>query len=142
MQGGYLLVETHPAHPGLVRIRTAEQAPAERATDHAGAPRLRYAARFDDLSAAQMHAHELLRRRLVDVDSRLYRTDPITAVSAAESIGLHHRRVYLDPELAAEPALAEAIARRCARRQRLSRLWDAVGIGALLFLLARLLLGF
>lgn len=141
MQGGYLLVETHPAHPGLVRIRTAEQAPAEPVNDDAEAPRLRYAARFVDLSAAQMHAHELLRRHLVDVDSRLYRADAITAVSAAASIGLSHRRVYLDPELAADPALAEAIARRRTRRQRAWRMWDAIGIGALLFLLARLLLG-
>ena len=142
MQGGYLLIETHPGHPGLVRIRTAATAPAEPATDDVDAPRLRYAARFDDLSAAHMHAHELLRRRLVDVDSRLYRADPVTAVSAAESIGLRHRRVYIDPELAADPALTQTVERYRARRERLWRLWNGVGIGALLFLLARLLLGF
>jgi len=140
MQGGYLLVETHPTHPGLVRIRTADQAPAGRAGGDQ--PRLRYAARFDDISAAQMHAHSQLRRGLVDVDSGLYRADPITAVAAAASIGLRHRQIYLDPELASNPRLDAEIARRCARRQRISAIWDAVGIGALIFLLARLLLGF
>lgn len=139
MHGGYLLVETHPTHPGLVRIREADQAPADAAS--APGPRLRYAARFDDVSAARMHAHERLRRRLVDVDSGLYRGDAVTAVAAVEAISLSHRRIYLDPDLAREPRLAEAIAAHQIRQARIERIWRAVGLAAVLLLILKLLLG-
>lgn len=139
MHGGYLLVETHPTHPGLVRIREADQAPTDDAA--APGPQVRYAARFDDVAAARMHAHERLRRRLVDVDGGLYRSDPLTAVAAVEAIALRHRRIYLDPDLAREPGFAEAVAAHRARQARIGRIWQAVGAAAVLLLILKLLFG-
>jgi len=142
MEAGYLLIETDDAHPGLVRLRTAETLQHQpTAPDGVRGRRVRYAAHFTDLDAGRMHAHDLLRRSLVDVDVGLYRCPPLAAVSAVESVGLRHRRVLIDPDLAADPALARAIAERRRRRQRIDRTWRMVGIVALVFLLVQLLLG-
>lgn len=140
MHRGYLLVETHAMHPGLVRIREAEAAPADRVGN--GGPRVRYVARFDDLDAARMHAHERLRRGLVDVDAGLYRSDPLTAVAAVAAVDLSHREVYVDPALADDPALAATIAAHRARQQRVGTTWRLVGAAAVLLLVLKLLLGF
>jgi hypothetical protein len=88
-----------------------------------------------------MHAHELLRRRLIDVDRGLYRASTIEAVAAVESIALARRRVYLDPELAAGPALGEQIAKLRAQRMRGERTWRIIGYAAAALLLIKLLLG-
>jgi len=140
MHPGYLLTETSATHPGLARLFLAERVPPAPA---AGADtELRHAAQFNDIDMARMHAHEMLRRRLVDIDAGLYRATALEAIAAVESIGIRHRRVFLDPALAADPALARAIAAHRARRHRRDRMWRLVGIAALLFLVARLLLGF
>lgn len=139
MHAGYLVVETHATHPGLVRIREADQAPATPAAG--GSPRLRYAAYFDDLDAARMHAHDKLRRRLVDVDTGLYRSDLVTAVAAVEAINLRHRQIYVDPDIGEDPALTAAVRADRARQARVARVWQLVGVIALLLLIIKLLLG-
>ncbi|MBK1731395.1 hypothetical protein [Thiococcus pfennigii] len=142
MQTGYLLIETRRDRPGQVRLDTARLPPPHPAPlgPTGGGPRLHYVARFTDIEAAPMHAHEALRRHLLDGDARVYRTDPLTAVAAVETIALPHQRLYLDPALDADPCLAEAIARRQARQRRRERLWQGVGVGALV-LLALLAIG-
>jgi hypothetical protein len=140
MRSGYLLLETSASHPGLVRIFITATLPP--LPGPAADPELRHAVRFDDIDVARMHAHELLCRRLVDIDAGLYRAGPLEAVAAVESIGLSHRRVYLDPALAADPALEPAIATLIARRQRRDRIWEWVGMAALGLLLIKVLLGF
>ena len=59
MEEGYLIIETNAEHPGLVRIRTAEAPPPETGpgAGRPTGPHIRYIARFNDLSAAQMHTH-------------------------------------------------------------------------------------
>ena len=150
MRQGYLLIETHPDHPGRIHIRGVEHLeaippdaipPDASRAEPARKPRIRYAARFGDLDVALMHAHTALRRRLIDIDAHLYRADPVTAVAAVDAIELNHRRVYLDPGLAADPALEGEIARRHRVHRRIDRFWNGVGIAALLLLLAKLLLG-
>jgi hypothetical protein len=142
MHGGYLIVETSDAHPDWVRLYTSEHPP-----DHHGGgdppsgPVARYTAYFDDLSAARMHAHELLRRRLVDVDAGVYRSTVIEAVAAVDSLALAHRRVYLDPGLEAGSALTERIEGLRARRLRGERTWRVIGYAAVALLLIKLLLG-
>jgi hypothetical protein len=143
MDAGYLLIETDDAHPGLVRLFTAEALPGRSTSaDAVGGRQLRYAAHFVDVIAGRMHAHALLRHSLVDVDAGLYRCSPLAAIAAVESIGLRHRRALLDPEVAEDPSLVKAIAERRRRRQRAERTWQIVGIVALVFLLIELLLGF
>jgi len=142
MEEGYLIIETHAEHPRLVRIRKSETTPAEPVRGDQTDPRVRYVARFSDLSAAQMQTHTRLRHRLVDVETGLYRCDPATAVAAAQSLEIKHRQIYLDPDLAEDEALATASARYRRRHGLADRVWRAVGILAVLFLLVKLLLGF
>lgn len=142
MEDGYLIIETHREHPSLVRIRKAEVPPAEPDPGNGTDPRIRYVARFNDLSAAQMQTHTRLRHGLVDIDAGLYRSDPVEAVAAAQSLALRHQRVYLDPELAGSDALAEAIADHQRRHSLADRFWQALGVFAVVFLLVKIFFGF
>ncbi|NKN32579.1 hypothetical protein [Marichromatium bheemlicum] len=128
MTPGHLSVETHPDHPGLVRLRVAAQPPTP-------TPRLHCVVRFEDVTTARMHAHQHLRRHLVDIDSGLYRTDPLTACAAIAAIALPQRHIALDPELAADPRYTRLIDRTRIRNRRIDRLFNAVGLLALLLLL-------
>jgi hypothetical protein len=143
MQCGHLIVETGGAQPERVRIYASGYPPPlpkpqERGQD----PRPCHVVFFDDLSAARMHAHELLRRKLIDVESGLYRATPIEAVAAVESIDLAHRRVYLDPDIAADRALSERVARLRSSRLRAERTWRLIGFAALILLVIKALFGF
>ncbi|MGB5735933.1 MAG: hypothetical protein WBM40_15965 [Thiohalocapsa sp.] len=130
MRSGYLTIETHPAYPDVLRLSGMETLPPERPDS------LKYAARFNDLDAALMHFHSALRRRLVDVDRRLYRGPAASAVAAADAIELPHRRIFIDPELQQDPAVAESIERLHRSHHRWERFFDLIGLGALLLLLA------
>jgi hypothetical protein len=99
MHTGYLFIETHAGRPGLVRLAVAKRPPVIDDGPATAQRRIRYLARFNDGDAALMHAHALLRRHLVDVNSRLYRADLASAIAAAQSLGLAHERLYLDPQL-------------------------------------------
>lgn len=141
MQPAYLAVETHPARPDMVRLVLAPRQPDPPSGGQVG-PRLRYVARFNDGDAALMHTHELLRRRLVDIDARLYRVSCELAVAAIESLGLAHRRVYLDPafERQQRSEIAERTLRFRHRRQLKERVFRYVGYAGLALLLFNLFL--
>jgi hypothetical protein len=136
-RSGYLLVETRADRPGLVRIRTTREppAPATDRSDDPSVPQMRFAAFFEAVQIAGMHAHTALQRRLIDVDAGLYRVEPLTAVAAIDAIDLRHRRVYLDPALGTDSRLAAQIERRRLRLRWRHRLWTLIGLLALLFLL-------
>jgi hypothetical protein len=138
MQPGVLYLETHAAHPGLVRVALADVPPPTEVGADAAA-HVRYAARFADGDAALMHAHELLRRRLVDLDARLYRTSLPAAIAAVESLDLSHRRLYVDPGLDADSVatIRRAQARLVRHRQLVDRIWTVVGYVVLGLLLLR-----
>ena len=135
MQSGYLLLETRPEHPQLVQVRRADELPAR------PSPQLKFAARFQDIDAALMHFHEGLRRRLVDLDAHLYRTELTDAVAVAEAIELPHRRVHIDAALANDPRLTAAIERLHQKHRRWQRIFNGVGIAALVLLLLTAVLG-
>lgn len=140
MQPGVLYLETHAAHPGLVRLALADTPPAtDPSGDDSAAARVRYVARFADGDAALMHAHELLRRRLVDLDARLYRASLPSAIAAIESLDLSHRRIYVDPGLdaASVAAIEEREAGLVRHRRAVNRVWTVVGYVALGLLLLR-----
>jgi hypothetical protein len=139
MREGYLLVETNPAHPGKVRLRGIDDLPEGTAVGVD--PNLRFIARFHDLDAALMHFHAGLSRRLLDVNERIYRADPVEAVSVADAIALPHRRIYVDPALDRDGKLTAAIQRLHRRHRRWERFFNGVGIAAVILLLAKLLLG-
>ncbi|MCB1786940.1 MAG: hypothetical protein KDJ33_11850 [Gammaproteobacteria bacterium] len=125
---GFLAIETHERHAGLVRLAISDRAPQTGPTADP-TQRTRYVARFDDSDAALMHAHERMKRRLVDADSHLYRVPLERAVAAIESIDLRHRQIYLDPTLEREQlATIEQLAVRYRnRRRRLDRLFRTLG---------------
>lgn len=137
--GGYLYLQTHSQHPGLVRFLSASRSPTPEHAENGA--RIRYIARFQDIDAARMHVQNALHRRLVDLDARMYRTSLAQAIAVVEADNLSHKRTWIDPDL--DPAeLREAnrltVSRR-ARIRRWDRFWQAVGIFFLVFLAARAL---
>ncbi len=140
MQFGYVFVETHAARPGLLRIGVSASMPEVAARD---APRIRYVARFNDREAAMMHAHELLKRHLRDVDSRLYQVSVTAAIGAIESLDLHHGRVYLDPQLdlGVQQSISEISALLRRRHQRMEWFFRILGYIAVGLLLWHILIG-
>lgn len=134
---GFLSIETRDDRPGLVRLRVTEQPPDADGTA-VDTPRVRYSAHFNDSEAALMHAHELLKRRLVDADTRLYRFPLAQAIAAADSLGLRHRTVYFDHAMsdAERREIARMTLAYRRRRQRRDKLFESIGyiaIGLLLF---------
>jgi hypothetical protein len=98
--------------------------------------------RFNDLDAALMHAHDNLRRRLVDIDAHMYRTDLAHAIAAIEAVGLRHHTVYSDPRI--EPDCRQQVDRLIMRHRTWQHRKDtffcamgAIGIGILLFNILR-----
>jgi hypothetical protein len=144
MHAGYLVIETNRSRPGIVRILEAASLPAEDrwGDQHREGPRVRYIARFNDLSAGRMDAHRALRRRLMDVEGGLYRCEPLDAVAAVEASHLPHRTAYLDPDLAEDPRLSKIAATRRRRHRLADRIWRAIGVAAVLLLVLKLLFGF
>jgi hypothetical protein len=144
MSASYIFVETSESHPGLVRIGSSEKLPS--AYPAVGHDRhIWYIARFNDTCTALMHAHQMLRRYLYDLENRIYKIDALTAVADLESEALKHERIYLAPELESgetREKLENIIEQRCEQREKLDRFWQRVGAIALLMLLANLLIFF
>lgn len=137
MDSGYIGVETHRQHPGIVRIVVSDRPPPAGGSQTDGAL-VRYAARFNDSAAALMHTHEILKRRLIDVDTHLYRADEVLAIAAIESLGLSHRDVYIDPSIdeATKQAIERARQKLMKQRKHRDQLFTTLGyagIGILLF---------
>jgi hypothetical protein len=137
VQSGYLAIETHRDRPGIVRLVLSTEAPDPAPIARADR-RLRYIARFDDQEAALMHTHEILRRRLIDPDTHLYRVSPERAIAAIESLDLKHRRTYLDSEFSDESrsAIASLTKRFLMQRRAWATVFETlgyIGIGILLF---------
>lgn len=137
VHSGYLAIETHRDRPGIVRLVLNSESPDPAPATH-GERRIRYVARFNDRDAALMHIHEILKRRLLDLDAHLYRASLEHAIAAAESLDLKHRRIYLDPEVSAESNKAiEKFGHRIrAKRRSRAAIFQTlgyIGIGILLF---------
>lgn len=130
MQSGYLMIATRLDHPGLVFVETASIAP------QSSRPGLAFAARFSDIDAALMHLHEPLRRRLESLEPRCYGVELEQAVAVADAIELDHRVVFIDPALADRPRVRERTEMLRRRHRRVDWWLHAVGIFAVLLLIA------
>lgn len=130
MDAGYLLLETRPEQPGIVWARAQQDAPQAAASD------LRFAARFADIDAALMHFHQQVRRQLRSLEPRSYAVDLAEAVAAVDAIELDHRRVYIDPSLPRMDAIDARIEELHRRHQRKNWMLQAVGIIAVVFVVA------
>jgi hypothetical protein len=143
MKTGYLLLETHPDHEGMIRARIRDEVPNTQESE-AGSE-IRYIARFDDIEAALMHLHNQLHNRLVDLDNRLYKTEINHAISAVESDDLRHQQVWIDPTIDAQTraAIDAETTQLKHRHARWNRGWMMVGgFFLLLFLFLNLISGF
>lgn len=127
MRAGYLYLTRCGDLPEAVCLHKAEVAPG--AAEDVG-----IIAYFDDLDAAAMHFHADLRHRLLDLDHRAYRADMVEAAAALDAIELRHQRTYLSPALAGSQALVAATERLHHRHRRWRRVFDWVGILALILL--------
>ncbi|MCB1773997.1 MAG: hypothetical protein KDI88_10300 [Gammaproteobacteria bacterium] len=137
MTPGYLSIETSESHPNLVRLIVSREQPDPEPALH-GDRRIRYIARFNDSEASLMHLHELLKRRLVDPDTHLYRASYEQAIAAADSLDLRHQALYLDCDLddAQRQRIAEMTERYIKRRRLIAKVFETMGyIGLLLLLL-------
>ena len=139
MESGLLYLETSPSHEGLVRIRSetdAARALSKTQTAPGDDAQGRLVLRFHDIDAARMHAHQAMRRRLVDVDAGTYRVSLIEAIACIQAIRLKHQPVFIDPTLT-EQMLGD-IAIRVKAKQRhaanVDRFWQIVGGLAVVFL--------
>jgi len=138
MKPGYLFLETHAEHPGMVRCLTQDQMPS---TDGTAGTGVRYIARFKDIEAAQMHVHNSLRRSLVDIDEHLYRVDLAQALAVVEADELAHEQVWIDESLSGEErSRVESLSDGYRSKRRTQDLiWRSVGAVALVLLLLGLL---
>jgi ABC-type phosphate transport system auxiliary subunit len=142
MKTGYLVLETHPDHAGMIRARISDELPNTQESE-AGSE-IRYIARFDDIEAALMHLQNQLHNRLVDLDSRLYKTEVSHAISVVESDDLRHQQVWIDPSL--DPQTRTAIDAETAQLKRRHALWNRTwtivgGFFVLLFIVLNLITG-
>lgn len=139
MAVGYLFIKTHPDEPLIVRVLISSARPGT--SEDLGRGIVRYVARFDDVDAGQMHAHNILGRTLIDLDSRRYRVSVTEAIAAVESDNLSHRRVWIDPELTQSEVdeITDLVAKRVLNAQRADRAWYAVGLAFVVLLFLQIL---
>ena len=135
MESGFLTVERHPDHAGIIRIGAYRDSPHP--PDAIGGGHICYVAEYVDLDAALMHAHEKLRRSLVDIDEHLYRADCADAIAAVKASSLTHKEIWLDPDLSTE--LLQRVEKRAStfrlHRQRVNRIANIIGAIAIALLL-------
>ncbi len=140
MRPGYLYLETHREHPGMVRIVVSTRSP-EPLRDSGEPTRIRYIARFKDVDTGRMHFQNALHRHLVNIDEGLYQSSISEAIAAIEADHLDHTREWVDPSLGAEEyrRMSAISAKWRHRHARSDRLWRMVGAGAVTLLIARAL---
>ena len=127
MRTGYLCLQTHTESPGLVRVLALDRLPDMNrpVSEH----EIRYAARFNDVDAAQMHVQNSLHSRLIDLNNRIYRVGLVEAMAVVESDILRHQRVWIDPSLSAADTerMEQLTERHRQRQQRADRIWQNLG---------------
>ena len=135
MKTGFLTLETHPDHNGLVRVRMRDRMPAL-AQQKDGAA-IRYVARFQDVEAAQMHVQNMMHARLVNLEKRIYRKPLADMIACVEADELDHTKVWMDPALdqQARERIASLVDRHRRRHKAVDLVWRTIGLAALLLLL-------
>ncbi|KHF24441.1 hypothetical protein [Solemya velum gill symbiont] len=136
MHPGYLSVETHPQHQGIIRF--GKQLYAPKLPDGEAGGHICYLARFNDIDAAMMHIHEALRHQLVDLDNHRYRVKVADAIAAVKSRQLKQSETWIDPDLDDETmqSIDASIARYKQRQARFEELMKLVAKAAIVVLLA------
>ncbi len=139
MRVGFIVLETHPDHPGLMRVIKTTTAPNPPEGDDGGT--IRYVVRFNDVDAAQMHIHDTLRHHCEDIDAGRYRVELVEAVAAAESVELKHERIWIDHHLNAVTMeqINDQVDKLHQRHLRVDKIARVVGAIAVALLVLRFL---
>jgi len=119
----------------MVRVQIQETLPVLVQQD--GHVSYRYVARCEDIEAAEMHLHQCMRHALVDLENRIYRGELERMIACVEADDLDHHRVWLDPAVAAAASqkIESLVAQMRAVSRRNDRIWQGIGIAAILMLL-------
>jgi hypothetical protein len=127
MKTGYLTLETHSEYKDLVRVLVKDELPNTQVTSNGS--QVRYIARFNDIDAGQMHLHNMLRYKLIDLDNRIYRIELIQAIAAVEADDINHARVWIDPSLSESDRslIDEQTTKFRMRHKKWNIFWLAVG---------------
>lgn len=135
MKTGFLILETHPEHSGLVRVRRGDKVPE--LTSQRDGTVIRYIARFQDVEAGQMHVQNVMHNRLMDLENRIYRSDLCEMIACIEADGLDHARVWMDPTITKPESerIESMVLLRRHRQKVVDLIWQTVGIIGLLLLL-------
>ncbi len=142
MRTGYLYVEIHPLHPGQIRICQRDSLPD--AGQRSNGASIEFIVRFSDIDAAQMHVHQILRHKLIDIDKHLYQASLAEAIAAIDASDLPHEQIWQDPSLD-EPTQARVrqfFTDIRQRQQSRDMFWRSVGIGGIVTLILLALIPF
>lgn len=141
MSGGYVYIETHPDHPGHLRLLQSEQQPAPDAGSEGSS--IRYIVRFNNLFRGYQVLQGQFSHEIVDTDQGLFKVELLDAIAKVETSPLSGERIWLDPELERDAGdqLAQRIGAIKQKRLRVDRLWKTVGFVFVALLLLRALLG-
>ena len=140
MRAGFIHLETNPEYPDRVRLIVTDHLPDITAHEKGGD--IRFIARFNDVGGARMHAHEKLKRKLIDIDAGLYRVSLAEAMAAVSTDVLNHKVVWIDPEIekSAIEEMERLKRRNIERKQLIDYIMRIVGWLAILWLLFHFLL--
>lgn len=140
---GLLQLEGDSSKPGLLHITETDDLPSEQAP---GEEKTIWGIwQFKDVEAAKMHSYAALRKQ--QVDTNLYRTDPIEAIAAIDAIQLKHEIVWTNESLTSsdQKDIEIKTLKRVGKILRKEKIMNSIGKAGLailtLFLLAPLING-
>ncbi len=137
MQAGFLVIKTDAGNDEVLLVSKSDDMPE---IDPAATEKVIWVGRFDDIDAAQMHAHGYYCRELLDIDKGSYNISKGRAIAAIEGDKLLQETVFIDPELSADDQADRSnwVLYYKKRKQRFNAVILAlkvVSVGFLLFIL-------
>jgi hypothetical protein len=134
MKTGFLALETHPEHAGMVRVHILDKVPE--LSPQADGAEIRYVARFQDVEAGQMHVQNSMHGCLVNLEQRIYRQSLSEMIACVEADDLDHARVWIDPAIGESESqrIANLVQRRQSHHRQINLIWQSVGIAGLILL--------
>lgn len=141
MHAGFLVIAVDANNDGVLLLRKSTDHPN---IDEATPDRILWVGRFKDIDAAQMHAHDLYRRELLDVDAGSYTIGKGRAIAAIEGDKLLEETVYIDPNLSPidQQEMAEWVLIYKRRKQRFEAMILTIKVLTVGFLIFIFVMGF
>ena len=134
MKSGFLTLETHADHAGLVRVKIWDQLPELKPQPDGS--EIRYLARFRDIEAGRMHVQNMMHSSLVDLEDRVYRQKLDEMIACVEADNLDHSRVWIDPGLDQDEKnhIEQLVEKHHSEQKWVDLIWRGVGIAGIILL--------